>query len=217
LLQDLFRVISGRIIHKRQEVGANLHRLKPEDETMTKLKKTLAKGALGTVAAGAMALASATPAMADDNRNRDRGGIGAGEIIAGAVIIGGIAALAGAFDGDDRNDRRDRRDRRFRDQRFDGYDRNFARGNRSGSRQAVERCVNVAERQARRLGGWRFADVTEIRDVDRTRDGFRVRGRIQVEGSQGFRGRSGDRGRFTCFFDGRGRPYVDFDGVRGLR
>ncbi|MEL6540755.1 MAG: hypothetical protein AAFQ34_05070, partial [Pseudomonadota bacterium] len=72
---------------------------------MTDLKKTIAKGTLGTVAAGAMALASATPAMADDRR--DRGGISAGDVIAGAVVIGGIAALAGAFD---RN-----RDRRFDD------------------------------------------------------------------------------------------------------
>ena len=69
---------------------------------MTDLKKTITKGTLGTVAAGAMALASATPAMAQD-RHRDRG-IDAGDVIAGAVIIGGIAALAGAFKGD-RKDR----------------------------------------------------------------------------------------------------------------
>ena len=57
---------------------------------MTDLKKTITKGTLGTVAAGAMALASATPAMVDNGR--DRGGVDAGDIIAGAVIIGGIAA-----------------------------------------------------------------------------------------------------------------------------
>ncbi|PKP96186.1 MAG: hypothetical protein CVT76_07440, partial [Alphaproteobacteria bacterium HGW-Alphaproteobacteria-15] len=64
---------------------------------------TWARISLGAVAATALTAATATPAMADDYR--DRGGIGAGEIIAGAVVIGGIAALAGAFDGD-RNDRR---------------------------------------------------------------------------------------------------------------
>ena len=58
---------------------------------MKNLTQNLKKGALGTVAAGAMALASATPAMADD-RHRDRG-IDAGDVIAGAVIIGGIAAM----------------------------------------------------------------------------------------------------------------------------
>ena len=182
---------------------------------MKDLKKTIAKGALGTVAAGAMALvsfgASATPAMADDRR--DRGGIGAGEIIAGAVVIGGIAALAGAFDGD-RNRRFD--DRRFRDRRF-AHNGNF-RGNfrNVGPRQAINRCVRAAENQARRFGGWRFADVTQVRDVDRTRGGFRVKGRIEVQGNRNFR-RNFDRGRFTCYFNGQGRPLIDFHSVRGLR
>ena len=177
---------------------------------MTNWTTTLSKGMLGTVAAGAMALASATPAMADDHRYRDKDGVGAGEVIAGALVIGGIAALAGAFDGD-----RDRRynDRRYRDRRFAHNDGNFRR---VGPRRAVQRCVNAAERQARRFGGWRFANVTQVRDVDRTRGGFRVSGRIQVEGNRNFR-RNFDRGRFTCYFDGRGRPFIDFDGVRGLR
>ncbi|MEM7666124.1 MAG: hypothetical protein AAF250_09750 [Pseudomonadota bacterium] len=177
---------------------------------MKTLNKTLAKGTLGTVAAGAMALATATPAAADDYR--DRGGIGAEEIIAGAVVIGGIAALAGAFDGD----KRDRyRDRHFAHNNYRGDRRNFRRGF-NNPRRAVRRCVRAAERQAQRFGGWRFADVTQVRDVDRTRFGFRVRGRIQVEGNPRFR-RNFDRGRFTCRFDGSGRPFIDFDGVRGLR
>ncbi|MEL6529994.1 MAG: hypothetical protein AAFQ27_08520 [Pseudomonadota bacterium] len=185
---------------------------------MTKLKKTLAKGTLGTVAAGAMALATATPAMADNYRGKDR--IDAGDVIAGAVIIGGIAALAGAFDGD----KRDRyRDRRYRDRNYNrGYRQNvrYNRGQFNG-RRAVQRCVNAAERQARRFGGYRFADVTQIRDVDRTRYGFRVKGRIEVEGLRGsgygYGNQGYDRGRFTCWFDGRGRPQVDFRGIRGLR
>ena len=179
---------------------------------MKNLKKTLAKGTLGTIAAGAMALASATPAVADDHRHRDRG-IDAGDVIAGAVVIGGIAALAGAFD----NDRDRYRDRRYRDRYYDrGYrgDRGFYNG-----RAAVERCVRAAERQARRFGGFRYADVTEIRDVDRTRYGLRVKGRIEVDGSRGYgyRHRGYDRGRFTCYVDGRGRPQVEFSGIRGLR
>ena len=181
---------------------------------MKNLKKTLAKGTLGTVAAGAMALATATPAAADDYR--DRGGIDAGDVIAGAVIIGGIAALAGAFDGD--KDRHYYRDRRYRDRHYRGYNRDYRhnRGYRNG-RRAVERCVRAAERQARRFGGYRFADVTQIRDVDRTRDGFRVKGRIVVDGGYGYGRRDYDRGRFTCYV-GRGqRPFVDFRGIRGLR
>ncbi len=181
---------------------------------MMDLKTTITKGALGTVAAGAMALATASPAMADEHRYRDRDrGIGAGEIIAGAVIIGGIAALAGAFDND--RDRWDRRDRRGwdGDRRFRGYDRNFGR---RGVERAIERCVRTAERQARRWGGYRFADVTQIRDVDRTRFGLRIKGRMEVGGAR-FRGRNFDRGRFTCFVERGSRPQVRYRGIRGLR
>ena len=179
---------------------------------MTTTTTRLARTTLGTLAAGALAVASATPAMADDRRDRD--GIGAGEIIAGAVVIGGIAALAGAFDGD-----RDRWDRR--DYRGDRWDRGDRYGFGGGARGAVERCVRAAENQARRFGGYRYADVTDVRDLDRTRFGFRIQGRIEVGdggrwGGRG-RGRGYDRGRFTCRLDGRGAPLVDFDGIRGLR
>lgn len=194
---------------------------------MTTLKQTIAKGALGTVAAGAMALATATPAAAQDYRDRDRGGIDAEDIIAGAVVIGGIAALAGAF-GNDRNDRY--YDRRYRDRTDYRYDR---RGGYYNGRAAVERCVNAATREARRYG-YRYANVTEIRDVDRERYGFKVKGRIVVEERDryGYRNdrygygyrdnyrrssRSYDKGKFTCYLDGRGRPRVDFSGIRGLR
>lgn len=170
-----------------------------------------AKLSLGVVAATALTAASAIPAIADDYRDRDRGGIGAGEIIAGAVVIGGIAALAGAFDGDRGRDRWDRRD--YRGDRFDRRGSGF----RGGPRAAVDRCVRAAENQARRFGGWRFADVIDVRDIDRTCDGFRVRGRIEVQGSPNFRGRNFDRGRFTCRIDGRGAPRIDYSGIRGLR
>jgi len=152
---------------------------------------------LGAVAAMALIAVSATPALA---RDRERDGISAGEIIAGAIVIGGIAALAGAFDGD-----RDRWDR-------GGWDRG-GWGFGGGPRAAVDRCVRAAENQARRFGGYRFADVIDVRDIDRTRDGFRVRGRIEVGGGWN----RSDRGRFTCRLDGRGAPLIDFDGIRGLR
>ena len=191
---------------------------------MTTMTNRLASGkwariSLGAVAATALTAASVTPAMADDRRDRD--GIGAGEIIAGAVVIGGLAALAGAFDGD-RNDRRyaynDRDYRGDRDVRYDRGDR-YDRGGfgvAGGSRAAVERCVRAAENQARRFGGYRYADVIDVRDLDRTRDGFRVKGRIAVEGSPRWGGRRADRGNFTCHIDGRGAPFVDFGGIRGL-
>lgn len=180
---------------------------------MTKLTKILAKGTLGTVAAGAMALATASPAAAKDYRDRDRG-IDAGDVIAGAIVIGGIAALAGAFDGD--RDRYD--DRRYRDRNWDRGDYRHDRGYYNG-RAAVEQCVRAAERQARRFGGFRYADVTEVYDVDRTRYGFRIKGRIEVDGARtyNYRQRGYDRGKFTCYAEGRGRPQINFDGIRGLR
>jgi hypothetical protein len=186
---------------------------------MTTTPTRLARTTLGTLAAVTMAVATTTPALADDHRGRDRDrGISAGEVIAGAVVIGGIAALAGAFDGDrDRWDRGDRWDR-------DGWDRGgwdrggWDRGGfGGGARGAVERCVRAAENQARRFGGWRFADVIDVRDVDRRRFGFRIEGRIEVEGNPRWGGRNFDRGRFTCRLDGRGAPLVNFDGIRGLR
>ncbi|MBP8235942.1 MAG: hypothetical protein KAY22_26995 [Rhizorhabdus sp.] len=73
--------------------------------------------------------------------------------------------------------------------------------------------VRAAENQARRFGGYRYADVVDVRDIDRTRDGFRVKGRIDVGGGYG----RGDRGSFTCRVDGRGAPFIDFDGIRRLR
>lgn len=167
----------------------------------------LARLSLGAVAATALAAATVSPAMANDHR--DRGGIGAGEIIAGAVVIGGIAALAGAFDNDRDHRRYDYRDRDFRGDRWDRGGFGFA-GN---PRTAVDRCVRAAENQARRFGGYRYADVIDVRDIDRTRDGFRVRGRIDVGGGWN----RNDRGRFTCRIDGRGAPLIDFDGIRGLR
>lgn len=167
---------------------------------------TWARFSLGVFAATALTAASATPALADDYRDSD--GIGAGEIIAGAVVIGGIAALAGAFD-------RDRKNRRYayRDRAYHGGGHGFS----GGPRRAVDRCVRAAENQARRFGGYRYADVIDVRDVDRTRNGFRVKGRIAVEGSPRWGSRRSDRGRFTCRIDGRGAPLINFKGVRGLR
>lgn len=171
--------------------------------------KTLTKTLVGTVAAGAMAMTSAAPAFARD-RGHDKG-ISTGEIIAGAVILGGIAAIAVSSGNKDRN--------------YRGYDNGYNRGNdrnygynnngynNGNSRAAVQSCVRAAENDARRAG-YRYANVTQIRDVDNTRYGWRVKGRIDVQGA---RGRNGDSGKFTCDLS-RGRVVgVDYSGIRGLR
>lgn len=161
---------------------------------------TLKTAMIGTAAATAMAV-SATPAMAKDY---DRGGISAGEVIAGAVVIGGLAAILSSgkkdrysqsYYGDDYRDGR-YRDRDYRDGRY-GHNRY---GKRIKPRRAVNKCVRAAERKAGQYGR---ADVTQIRDVKRTRYGYKVKGRIVVkDGYRGYR-RSYDRGKFTCYVEGR--------------
>lgn len=193
---------------------------------MTKFTKGLTKGLLGTVVAGAMALGTTTPAAAADRYDRDRG-IDAGDVIAGAVVIGGLAAILSAANRDRGNDRY--YDRRYRDRYDSRYDRRYDNGERQ-ARRAIERCVRATEQDARRRG-FRYADVTDIRDVDRTRYGWRVRGQMAVEdGRYGYsrydrydrrydrrsRARSYDTGRFDCRVE-RGRVVdVDYRGIRGL-
>lgn len=198
---------------------------------MKTMTKTLAKGTFATVAAGAMALTAASPAAAQDRyRDRDNDGISAGEVIAGAVILGGLAAIIASSDDDDRYDRRDRR-YRDRDYRGDNYrsnrnyrnNRDYARNN---GRRAVEACVAAAERTAQRYTGSR-AEVYEIRDVDRERRGFEVKGRIAVRDNyrgrgyrndyrRGSRNNGWDEGRFECDFRNGRVVDIDFSGIRGL-
>lgn len=202
---------------------------------MSKITKTL----VGTVAAAAVAVSSATPALA-----RDRGGIDVGDIIAGAVIIGGIAAVASAigdggrehtygypYDGDDYNNYN-------YNSRYDryGYDR-YGYGYRGGNpRQAVEQCVYAAERTASRYSYGR-ADVTDIRDINRNGRGYTVRGRIAVNSSgrgwrngdpyygRGWNGdyrgwnsslRGYDSGSFRCRVEYGRVVDLDFSDIRGL-
>ena len=186
---------------------------------MTNKIASFAKGGIAAATVGAMALATATPAQAQ-YRDRDRDGISVGDVIAGAVIIGGIAAVASAASRD--------RGYRYDDRRYRG-DRYYGRGN---PRAAVERCVNAARQDARRYG-YRYAQVTDIRDVDDTRYGWKVKGRIMVDGNYrggrydryGYRDRNNrynrwndrDSGKFTCRIE-RGRVTdIDFSGIRGLR
>lgn len=174
------------------------------------------KSLVGTVAAGAIAMTSASPAHA---RN-DRGGISAGEVIAGALIIGGIAAIASASSRNDRD-------------RY-GYGGRY----QDDPRRAVEMCVRTAESQASRVSWGRHADVTDIRRVQNTRHGYTVRGRIAVNtmnrawrpgdnrygrGWGGdYRGHNSrlagyDSGNFTCKVEYGRVTDLRFSGIRGLR
>ncbi|MFA7596041.1 MAG: hypothetical protein WCY92_06765 [Novosphingobium sp.] len=184
--------------------------------------KTISKALVGTVAAGAMAMTSLSPAYA-----RSGDGIGAGEIIAGALIIGGIAAVAASASKNDR-DRYDYGGNRY------NYNDRYGRGD--NSRQAVDMCVRTAENQASRYSYGR-AKVTDVRQINRKRDGYDVKGRIAVN-NMGRAWRSGDRqygrgwnndyrgwnanyrgydaGSFTCKVRYGRVVDVDFKNIRGL-
>ena len=195
--------------------------------------KMLTKSLLSAGAAAAALVSVAAPAQA---RGRDNDGITAGEVIAGAVILGGIAAVIASSDNDrdrgyddGRYDNRGYDDGRYddRDGRYDNHDRR-GRGNGRGnddyrynsqhnSRAAVNQCVTSVEQWASRYSR---ADVTQINNIDRTRNGYRVTGNLVVK--DGYRGRNRNdrgydrgynKGRFTCYVE-RGRV-IDVD-YRGL-
>jgi hypothetical protein len=195
--------------------------------------QSITKALVGTVAAGAMVMASATPALAQDRRDRD-GGIDVGDIIAGALIIGGIAAVASAagrnrgyndgyvYEGRGYDDRYYNRnyDNRYNNQYYNAGD----------PRQAVEQCVYAAERNASRYSYGGRSQVTDIREIDRKRDGYTVRGRIAVNTRNAnwqrgwgndYRGynnayRGYDAGNFTCKVRYGQVVDLDYSGVRGL-
>lgn len=195
----------------------------------------LTKSLLSAGAAAAALVSVSAPAQARDRYDRDN--ISAGEVIAGAVILGGLAAVIASSDKS--------RDRGYDDGRYDdhGYNRDgydyyrsgYGYNNRyGGGRSAVNQCVNAVETRANRYAR---SDVTEIRDIERTRYGYKVTGKLVVK--DGWRGqdrgyhrydrddrygdnrygygggyaRGYDKGRFTCYVE-RGRV-IDID-YRGL-
>jgi hypothetical protein len=188
---------------------------------MRPFTSSLSRMLVGSVAAATMALTSASPVFA---RDHGHDGIGAGEVIAGALVIGGIAAVAAAASNNDRGRYGSRYDDDYRyggDYRYDRAGYGYGQG---GSRRAVETCVRAAERDASR-GVRGRADVTQVTSIDRFRGGFAVRGRIAVDD----RGRGWDRrdsgwgrdgrdtGRFSCEVRHGRIAHLDFSGIRGLR
>jgi hypothetical protein len=195
--------------------------------------KTLTKALVGTVAAGAMVVGSATPALAQ-SRDRHDNGIDAGDVIAGALIIGGIAAVAAAV-GNNNNNRGYNDGYVYEGGNYGGrYDDRYNNGqyynNAGDSRQAVEQCVYAAEQNANRYSRGGRSQVTDIRNIDRKRDGYTVKGRIAVNTGNAnwqrgwgndYRGynnnqRGYDAGNFTCKVRYGQVVDLDYSGVRGL-
>ncbi len=152
------------------------------------------KSLLSAGAAAAALVGIAAPLQARDRYDRDN--ISAGEVIAGALILGGLAAVLTSDKNRDGYDER-YEDNRYRDRGYNnGYENGYDRG--GNGRQAVSQCVNGVERWASRYSR---AEVTEIRDIQRTRYGYVVQGKLVVQ--DGWRGRDrygrddrgyGDRG-----------------------
>ena len=96
-------------------------------------------------------------------RNR---GVDAGDVIAGLLIVGGIAAIANAASkNDDRNYRN--RDWRYpQDARADGR---YGYDGTNGIDRAIEMCVDAIERDAR---------VETVTSADRTAQGWQVHGSL---------------------------------------
>jgi hypothetical protein len=121
------------------------------------------------------------------HRHRDR--IDAGDVLAGVLILGGIAAVASAASNSSRD--RDYRDDRYRnDDRYRSRNDSsqYRRDNRSnaasGIDNAVNRCVGEIERDVR---------VATVDGVDRDAAGWLVTGTI-------YNGEG-----FSCRIDGSGR------------
>ena len=198
--------------------------------------KMLSKGLLGAAVAAAALVSTAAPAEAQ-YRYRDRDGISAGEVIAGAVILGGLAAVLSAGTN-----------ARYQDGYDDDYSNNsYSYNNSNGSsRAAINQCITRVENQN---GGYSRSNVTQIRGIERTRYGYRVQGVVNEQDGSRYNDRydQGDRygqnyryeqnngydqrdpydrspygnaynrgsngGQFTCYVE-RGRVVdIDYDGA----
>ncbi|WP_379479430.1 hypothetical protein [Novosphingobium aquiterrae] len=150
---------------------------------------------------------AATPALARDRWGGGWGGgwghhhdrVDAGDIFAGILIIGGIAAIASAASKagkDRRDDRRYPEDRDYRGGDYrdaptrDTYGSSYNNGDMN---DAVNRCIDEVNRGSQR--------VDSVDGAERDGNGWRVRGRV------------GSNSQFTCAVDGEGRiRQVSIDG-----
>ena len=134
------------------------------------------------------------------HRYRHRNRVDAGDVLAGVLIIGGIAAIASAASKNKRERDSRYRDDRYRDRDYDYRDR---RGDSryddgSGIDTAVSMCVREIERDVR---------VGSVDGVDRTAEGWRVTGSLYD--GEGFTCRIGSDGRIdTVDYAGGGTAYA---------
>ena len=125
-------------------------------------------------------------------RHHDR--IDGGDVLAGILVIGGIAAIASAA-SENKDRRRDRREYPQNDRPYDyrdeGRDRDFGGRDPGNGRGAMDRAVDACAAEAARTG-----QIDEIFDVEKLDGEWRVKGDYRT-------GRE-----FTCTVDANGRAYV---------
>ncbi len=118
--------------------------------------------------------------------HRHRGGIDGGDLLAGILVIGGIAAIASAASNNSRDRRYEDRDYRSENQRYDDRsadrrdDSRYDRGT-GDMESAINACSSAAERQA-----GRDARVSAIESVARDGDGWRVEGELSNSEERSF-------------------------------
>lgn len=161
--------------------------------------RTFALGAAATATALMPVAAQARPGW-DGGRWNGRGwhrdrGIDGGDVLAGLLIIGGIAAIATAASNAEKKRKRDDEGYRYRpeDGRDDRSRPDWPTTNGGGQgirgiNDAVDACASEAERRG---------EIEEIYDATRQGDGYRVSGTL----------RNGDR--FSCDVSAQGGVRLD--------
>ena len=126
--------------------------------------------------------------------------IDGGDVLAGVLILGGIAAIASAAsNSNERREREERRryeERRYEEQRYDNRRTNTRASNGSGLDNAVSQCLAEIEQDVR---------VDSVDGASRNASGWTVTGTL-------FNGSS-----FACQIDNSGRiSNVDYSGFSGV-
>ena len=165
----------------------------------------------GAAVIAALFATSATPALARGpggwnsggwgghyggwRHRRDRGGISGGDVLAGILIIGGVAAIAAAAKKDQDRKRGERNPGDdYPDRPYDNSNDEGADG--AAEDAAVDACAFAAEDRASGKGD--MASVREILRVDPADDGWKVEGLIETR--RGYRDDHPNRQRFTCSY-----------------
>lgn len=150
---------------------------------------------LGSLAAATLVIGMAAPAAARDNHRRyHHRGSGFGNFLAGALVVGTIAAIASSSSKRDRAAERSDLPPPPPPQAF-GLDEQDDNG--------LNACAATAEREAQRYTRDN-ARVVEIRAVDNSGRNTRFTGRVEVAddghsgGRPGFDGERRESARFTC-------------------